>query len=217
MTHLDIRFWKDRDAIPLTLDSPSIDKDNIDFTKFDLVYMAGGWGAAWDLGESLPLATGITEAAAAGKVLGSVCHGALGFIQAKVKPGTPDGHDLVKGLNMSAVSNRQIEQLGIANITPMHPETELRSRGANYFANHGLLTDIDQSRVEVDGMLVTGQNQNSACETAQRMLDRLPAVQDTGRSSGDKCHKDSDCPPSGLCKVVCAYVPQEGHKDCVCA
>jgi len=31
------------------------------------------------------------------------------------------------------------------------------------------------------------------------------------------CKKDSDCPPSGLCKVVCAYVPQEGHKDCVCA
>lgn len=36
-------------------------------------------------------------------------------------------------------------------------------------------------------------------------------------SSHDKCHKDSDCPPSGLCKVVCAYVPQEEGKDCVCA
>jgi len=33
----------------------------------------------------------------------------------------------------------------------------------------------------------------------------------------DKCHSDSDCPPSGLCTVVCRFVPQEQAKDCVCA
>ena len=62
-----------------------------------------------------------------------------------------------------------IEQLGIENITPLHPETELTKRGAHFFASHGVLTDLDQSKVEVDGRLVTGQNQNSACEAAQRI------------------------------------------------
>jgi len=171
MTHWDTRFWNDKAAIALTFDSPAV--ASLNFTEYDLVYMAGGWGAAWDLGVSIPLAEGITMANTAGKVLGSVCHGALGFIQAKTAMGTPDSKDLVFGRNMSAVSNRQIEQLGIASITPLHPETELKKHGANYFANHGLLTDIDQSDVVVDGRLVTGQNQNSACETAQRMLDQL--------------------------------------------
>jgi len=171
MTHWDTRFWTDRTAIAASLASPSI--SSVNFTDYALVYMAGGWGAAWDLGFSMPLAEGITMANEAGKVLGSVCHGALGFIQAVVHPGCPDGALLVKGRNMTAVSDRQVEQLGIGKITPLHPETELRKLGANYFANHGVLTDIDQSMVVVDGRLVTGQNQNSACETAQRMLDQV--------------------------------------------
>eukprot|EP00930_Biecheleria_cincta_P100569 TRINITY_DN92186_c0_g1_i1.p1 TRINITY_DN92186_c0_g1~~TRINITY_DN92186_c0_g1_i1.p1 ORF type:complete len:155 (+),score=19.36 TRINITY_DN92186_c0_g1_i1:59-523(+) len=34
----------------------------------------------------------------------------------------------------------------------------------------------------------------------------------------DKCQKDADCAPSGLCNnVVCLYVPQEKRKDCLCA
>jgi len=178
MTHWDTRFWSDRDAIALTLDSPAVESvggpaSPGNFTGYDLVYMAGGWGAAWDLGTSASLAEGITRANAAGKVLGSVCHGALGFINAVAQPGTPDGDKLVKGRNMTAVTNKQIEQLGIAKLTPLHPETELKAFGANYFAHHGVLTDVDQSMVVVDGRLVTGQNQNSACETAQRMLDNF--------------------------------------------
>jgi len=167
MTHWDTRFWSTPSDYELTIDTPSVDE--LTFTDYDLVYMAGGWGAAWDMGTSDAIAKGITAAAAAGKVLGSVCHGGLGFIQAT----TPEGGVFVQGRNMSAVTNRQIEQLGIASTTPLHPETELRKRGANFFASHGVLTDLDQSMVVVDGQLVTGQNQNSACETAQRMMDQI--------------------------------------------
>ncbi|CAE8591984.1 unnamed protein product [Polarella glacialis] len=105
----------------------------------------------------------------AGKTLGSVCHGALGFINAKKAVGSL----LVQGKNMTGVTDRQVFQLGIGKITPMHPEDELRKRGANYKARNGVLTDLDQSLVVVDGSIVTGQNQNSACETAQRMLDQV--------------------------------------------
>ena len=161
------RFWDDADAVQATLNSPPI--ANLDFEKYDAIYMAGGWGAAWDLGFSAVLGEGISKAFAKGATLGSVCHGALGFIKAT----KPDGSLLVNGTNMSAVTDRQIEQLGIAKITPLHPENALKERGAHFFAHHGILTDIDQSDVVVDGTLVTGQNQNSACETAQYMLDQL--------------------------------------------
>lgn len=166
-THWDVRFWRSADDVKATRDTPSLGRLN--FTTFDLVYMVGGWGAAWDLGTSEELGRGISEAFAAGKVLGSVCHGALGFINAK----KADGSLLVKGKVMTGVTNRQVQQLGIGKITPMHPEEELKKRGAIYKANHGILTDLDQSLVVEDGNIVTGQNQNSACETAQKMLDKL--------------------------------------------
>jgi len=169
-THWDIRFWDDATAVMAVKNTRAVALVN--FTEFDAIYMVGGWGAAWDLGNSMILAEGITRAFAAGKVLGSVCHGALGFINAQ----KPDGSLLVKGKKMTAISNRQVQQLGIGKITPMHPETELRKRGALYAKRSGLLTDIDQSLVVVDGNIVTGQNQNSACETAQKMLDKFTGV-----------------------------------------
>ena len=33
----------------------------------------------------------------------------------------------------------------------------------------------------------------------------------------DQCEQDDDCPPSPFCTVVCAYVPSQGRKCCVCA
>ena len=62
---------------------------NVDFTQYGLVYMAGGWGAAYDLGTSEVLGRKISEAYAAGAVLGSVCHGVLGFLQATDESGEP--------------------------------------------------------------------------------------------------------------------------------
>jgi len=167
MTHWDIRFWNDAEAINQLLHTPSI--DTLDFSSFNVVYMVGGWGAAWDLGTSRVLADGITVAYAADRVVGSVCHGSLGFIHAT----EPDGNLICNGRNMTGVTNRQIKQLGIIDITPMHPEDELKKAGANFMADHGVLTDLDQSLVVVDGLVVTGQNQNSACEVAQRMLDQI--------------------------------------------
>lgn len=170
-THWDTAFWGDASAVAATKGTQPVSAVN--FTDFDLVYMVGGWGAAYDLGYSEALGRGVTAAFAAGKVLGSVCHGALGFINAL----KPDGSLLVKGTVMTGVTNRQVQQLGIGKITPMHPEEELVKRGALYKASRGILTDIDQSLVVEDGNIVTGQNQNSACETAQKMLDKL-AVDD---------------------------------------
>jgi putative intracellular protease/amidase len=55
--------------------------DELDFASYDLVYLAGGWGAAYDLGTSEVLGRKLSEAYAAGVVLGTVCHGGLGFLK----------------------------------------------------------------------------------------------------------------------------------------
>lgn len=142
----------------------SLKIDAIDFTQYNIVFLAGGWGAAYDLGSSSMLGEKITEAWAAGKVIGGVCHGPLGLLMAK----DADGEALVKGKRLTAVTDRQVAQLGI-QITPQHPERELRAAGA-VFENATAFFDPFANHTVVDGRLVTGQNQNAGAETAQKML-----------------------------------------------
>lgn len=141
--------------------------DDIDFTKYDAIWMAGGWGAAYDLGQSEVLGEKVSEAYYAQKpTIGSVCHGALGLIQAR----DTLGNFLITGRTMTGVTDKQLKELGIT-VTPLHPETELRKLGVNFKSNTGnrdmlqTITVIDEER-----RFVTGQNQNSGHETAQKMM-----------------------------------------------
>ncbi|MEZ5247627.1 MAG: sulfatase-like hydrolase/transferase [Acidimicrobiales bacterium] len=140
---------------------------DLDMNDYDIVFLAGGWGAAFDFGFSEILGEKMTEANAADKLIGGVCHGPLGLINAK----GIDGEPLVKGRRISAVTDKQVQELGIGS-TPHHPETELRKVGAEFesetrfrdpFANHWV----------VDGNLVTGQNQNAGPMVARELLQIL--------------------------------------------
>ena len=145
--------------------------DDVDFTEYDIIFLAGGWGAAYDLGYSPVLAEKISEAYYAQKtpVMGGVCHGVLGLINAEDR----DEKLLIAGRRMTGVSDKQVKELGI-EITPQHPETELRKAGALYekqtafrdqFATHVVVDDEQR--------FVTGQNQNSGLETSHRMMQVL--------------------------------------------
>jgi putative intracellular protease/amidase len=138
--------------------------DDIDFTKYDILYLAGGWGAAYDLGFSKVLGRKISEAYAAGKVVGGVCHGPLGFLLARDE----NGNALVKGRRVTAVTDKQVEELGIT-FTPQHPERELRAAGA-LFESESAFRDMFANHVVVDGRIVTGQNQNAGEEVANKMM-----------------------------------------------
>jgi len=138
--------------------------DDIDFTNYDIIYLAGGWGAAYDLGTSQVLGRKISQAFGAGKVIGGVCHGPLGLLLAKDENGAP----LVKGRRLTAVTDKQVQELGIT-ITPQHPERELRSAGAR-FESQKAFRDIFANHTVVDGRLVTGQNQNTGAEVANKMM-----------------------------------------------
>ena len=138
--------------------------DTVDFTRYDAIYIAGGWGAAYDLGTSEILGKKITEANARNIVLGSVCHGALGFIMAQKENGEP----LLKSKKVTAVTNKQVQELGI-EITPLHPETAIKKAGA-IFESRSAFRDIFAHHVVIDGNLVTGQNQNAGKEVAQKIM-----------------------------------------------
>ncbi|MBE1286635.1 MAG: type 1 glutamine amidotransferase domain-containing protein [Alteromonadaceae bacterium] len=161
----DKRFTQDVHAMNKLKNSIPIHQ--IDPDEYDVYYMAGGWGAAYDLAQSDELAALITKANANNKVIGSVCHGALGLVSAKAV----DGNPLIEGRNVTGVTNRQIKQLGI-EVTPKHPETEMRKAGANFEFQTATI-EMLATHVVVDGNIVTGQNQNSGYETSHRILELI--------------------------------------------
>ncbi|MCX2979234.1 type 1 glutamine amidotransferase domain-containing protein [Candidatus Marimicrobium litorale] len=156
------------DPILLAKVENSLNIDNVDFTAYDAIFLVGGWGAAYDLGYSEVLAQQISEAyyGAKAPLMGSVCHGALGFINVK----DLGGNKLIAGRAMSGVTDKQVKELGI-ELTPMHPETELRKAGA-VFESQTAFRDVFATHVAIDAeqRFITGQNQNSGMETAQKMI-----------------------------------------------
>ncbi|MEO6629299.1 MAG: type 1 glutamine amidotransferase domain-containing protein [Aquihabitans sp.] len=163
----DDRFLADDQLRAQITDSLAV--GDLDMADYDLVFLAGGWGAAFDFGFSEVLAEQVTRANALDKVIGGVCHGPLGLRNATAL----DGRPLVEGRRVSAVTDKQVRELGIDS-TPHHPEKELRAKGARFecdtrfrdpFANHWV----------VDGNLVTGQNQNAGPMVAREMLQLVVA------------------------------------------
>ncbi len=145
----------------------SLKIDNVDFTQYDVIFLSGGWGAAYDLGQSDVLAQKISEAYyGSDAIIGGVCHGPLGLINAKDE----DGNLLIAGRKMTAVTDKQINELKIS-FTPLHPESALRAAGVQYEANTAK-KDLFATHVVVDdeGRFVTGQNQNSGHVTAHEMM-----------------------------------------------
>jgi putative intracellular protease/amidase len=140
---------------------------DLDMTDYDVVFLAGGWGAAFDFATSQPLADAVTAANAADCVIGGVCHGPLGMVNAV----DDDGSSLVAGRHVTAVTDKQVHELGIAS-TPFHPETALRDAGA-LFEDRTARRDVLANHWVVDGNLVTGQNQNAGPMVAREMMTLL--------------------------------------------
>jgi len=147
--------------------SRSYQIDKVDMAQYDIVFLAGGWGAAYDFGQSAELGAQVASAYANEAIIGGVCHGPLGLLQAYGE----DGRLVIEGRRISAVTDKQITELGITH-TPMHPERDLRAAGVVFEAGSAF-RDQFANRVVVDGRIVTGQNQNSATETAVKMMQAL--------------------------------------------
>ena len=162
----DERFLSD--SIAMSKAKHSIPIAEVDITAYDIVFISGGWGASYDLAQSPVLGEKVSDAYYGDKaaIIGGVCHGVLGLVNARAT----DGSLIVAGRRMTGVTDKQIKELGI-EVTPMHPETELRKAGA-IFESQSAFRDVFATHVVVDDerRFVTGQNQNSGLEAAHVMM-----------------------------------------------
>lgn len=161
-TDADKRYLKDSQFQEKVTNSIAIEA--VDRAAYDIVFLAGGWGAAYDFAQSAVLGDLVGEAYQNDAIVGGVCHGPLGLLQAK----TETGGSLIAGRRVTAVTDKQVAELGI-NHTPKHPERDLRAAGV-VFESSTAFRDLFADHVVVDGRIVTGQNQNSGTETAVKMM-----------------------------------------------
>jgi putative intracellular protease/amidase len=162
----DERFLND--SIAMSKAKHAIPIADVDIRAYDIVFISGGWGASYDLAQSPVLGEMVSDAYFGDKdaIIGGVCHGVLGLVNARAT----DGSLLVAGRRMTGVTDKQIKELGI-EVTPKHPETELRKAGA-IFESQSAFRDMFATHVTVDDerRFVTGQNQNSALEASHVMM-----------------------------------------------
>lgn len=131
---------------------------------FDALFYPGGHGPLWDLAEDADSIALIERFLALGKPVAAVCH-APGVLR-HVKTG--DGKPLVAGKRVTGFSNSEEAAVQLTEVVPFLVEDMLKANGGLY----SCAADW-QSNVEVDGLLVTGQNPASSEACAKALLAQL--------------------------------------------
>jgi putative intracellular protease/amidase len=154
------------DPVAIGAFSHSVKLSSIDWSTADAIYLAGGHGACTDFVSDVDLKKGVETLYAANKVVAAACHGPVGFAQC-VKP---DGTPLVAGKTVTGFADSEEEAVQLTKIVPFLLETRFKEQGAKYEKGPDW-----NSKVCVDGKLVTGQNPQSSDACAEGVIKLLSA------------------------------------------
>ena len=131
---------------------------------FDCIFLAGGHGTVIDFPDGA--ADIVSKAAAAGKVVGAVCHGPMGLLKATV-----DGKPLVAGKKVCGFSNEEEGAvIGMRDFKEkiLSLEDELKAAGGEYVPGGMFAPNAVR-----DGSLITGQNPGSSVKAAELCCEAL--------------------------------------------
>lgn len=153
------RFAEDAEAQRLL--ATSLPLAQVRAEDFDALFYPGGHGPLWDLAEDATSIALIERFIALGKPVGAVCHAPGVLRHVKAADGTP----LVRGKRVTGFSNSEEAAVELTDVVPFLVEDMLKAHGGVY----GRAADW-HSHVEVDGLLVTGQNPASSDASAEALL-----------------------------------------------
>lgn len=136
-----------------------------DALEYDAIFIPGGHGTMFDLAQSLPLKTLLSEFDVQGKLIASVCHGPAAFVDA-IRAGQPA--TLVAGRRITCFTDAEEQATGLAKFMPYLLASKLREQGAEVVEREPW-TD----HVEIDGNWITGQNPQSSASAAAAVVAAL--------------------------------------------
>ncbi|SFL01207.1 type 1 glutamine amidotransferase domain-containing protein [Geodermatophilus ruber] len=134
--------------------------------EYDAIFIPGGHGPMEDLAVSTDLGRLLLGFLDAARIVSSVCHGPAGLLPAV----RPDGTWAFVGRELTAFTNEEEAQAGLADKAPWLLEDRLRAAGARFRSGPAWAPFV-----VVDGDLVTGQNPASSREAAERVVGLLQA------------------------------------------
>ncbi|MBX7082279.1 MAG: type 1 glutamine amidotransferase domain-containing protein [Nannocystaceae bacterium] len=135
---------------------------DIDATRYDAVFFAGGHGTMWDFRDARELAAIAARVYERGGVVAAVCHGPAGLLGIELS----DGRALVAGKRVAAFTNEEERAVGLAEVVPFLLADALVARGAEHVPGPKWAPNV-----VVDGRLVTGQNPASATGVARAIAE----------------------------------------------
>ena len=153
------RFAEDAEAQHVL--ASSVPLAQVRAEDFDALFYPGGHGPLWDLAEDATSIALIERFIALGKPVGAVCHAPGVLRHVKAADGTP----LVQGKRVTGFSNSEEAAVELTDVVPFLVEDMLKAHGGEY----GRAADWN-SHVEVDWLLVTGQNPASSDASAEALL-----------------------------------------------
>ena len=152
------------ESVKDVLESPSRLED-VDPATYDAVFIPGGHGPMQDLAVNPDVARILAALLPDDtKVVASLCHGPAAFLAA----GDAEGNWLFKGRKLTAFTDEEEKQAGLADNAPWLLEDRLRAGGAVFES-----APAWSSHVVVDGNLITAQNPASAEAAGQAILAKL--------------------------------------------
>ena len=131
---------------------------------FDAVFYPGGHGPMWDMPGNAASIGLVESFVRADKPIAAVCHAPVAFTNVRGK----DGEYLVKGKRVTGFSNEEEAAVHLENVVPFLLEDRLKERGGIYSKAANWVP-----HVQVDGLLVTGQNPASSASGAEALLKLL--------------------------------------------
>lgn len=159
------RFASDPAAMEKLAATPAI--HDIDPSGYDAIFLPGGHGTMFDFPGNKALATVVGTIHAGGGVVGAVCHGPAGLVDAK----RADGHPLVEGLRVNSFTDAEEAAIGLTEAMPFLLETRLRELGGLFESAPNFTAKSVR-----DDRLVTGQNPISSEGVSRQMVDALAGL-----------------------------------------
>jgi putative intracellular protease/amidase len=154
------RFLKDEEAMNFLCHALPLEEVNDG--DFDVIFLPGGYGLMWDLADSNKVRELLEAFCSKNKPVGTTSHGIACLLSLK----NNKGEVLIKGKQLTGISNSEEDSSRLKDVTPFLLETELLSRGALYSKGENYV-----SHVVEDGNIITGQNPASSKGVAQKIIE----------------------------------------------
>ncbi len=166
---VDPRGYPSADAIVEVRDALAVLNATLSLAKvadrpFDGLFFPGGHGPMFDLASDAATKAFIAKLWRDGKVVAAVCHGPAALLDVKLA----DGTTLLSRRKVTGFTKAEDAADALFEHMPFSLQERMEDEGAT-FVEHA----PGSAHVEIDGMLVTGQNPASASVTAEAFLAAL--------------------------------------------